>query len=566
MPGLPATEATQQIETLILAVEDLRRRVAALERSSRSELPTSTPELPSFAGQPQPLSDISSGLVASLGQLLVGIGGAYLLRAITEAHWLPERAGTLAGLAYAGAWLIASLRIAATRRMAALVAVLTSLAIVIPLVWEATFRFHTLSRWEAAATLAVVVVLGQAVGWRRDDSAIAGVTSLAGSIAALAFTVATLDPVPFTAALVIAAGMVEYGAFRDRGLAWRWSMAVASDASAMLVIYIGTRAGGPPEGYGPMPLAAVVAIPIALALVYVTSVGARTLVRGLRLAWLEIVQVVAVAALAMAVGMRTSAGGGFGVLATGGAAIAIGAASYIAAFSDRARGHARNFHIYASLALLLVLAGSALLLSGAGLTVLCALMALGAIWLGWRQRGSTLAMHAAIYLLVAATASGLLILSTGTLVSPAYRLSLTPAWILTLLVTALVYGLSLRVPMRQPTAGSESVRRAIPAALLCWGVVGLAAGILIRAGLRGPLLNTARTALISGTVLALAWLGRRWNLPELIWMLFPWAAFGAVKLVVEDFAAGSPATLFVSLVLYGGMLVALPRLLRRTEG
>src|SRR5207248_2030238 len=156
---------------------------AALEQqTARVEFPTPTPELPSFARERQPLSTISSGLVASLGQLLVGIGGAYLLRAITEAHWLPERAGTLAGLAYAGVWLIASLRIATARRLAAMVAVLTSLVIVVPLIWEATFRFHTLSHWEAAAALAVIVVLGQSAGWRRDDAAIAAVTSLAGSI------------------------------------------------------------------------------------------------------------------------------------------------------------------------------------------------------------------------------------------------------------------------------------------------------------------------------------------------------------------------------------------------
>ena len=567
MPGLPATEATQQLEALILEVEDLRRRVAALEqRPVRTEAAALIPELSSFAGEPSALSGISSGLVASLGQLLVGIGGAYLLRAITEAHWLPERAGTLAGLAYAGVWLIASLRIATAKRLAALVAVLTSLAILIPLVWEATFRFRTLSHWEAAAALLVVLVLGQAIGWRRQDSAIAGVTLLAGSIAALALTVATLDPVPFAEALVIGAGMVEYGAFADRSLKWRWSAAIASDASALLLIYIGTRAGGPPEGYGPMPVAAVVAIPIALALVYMTSVGARTLVRGLRMSWFEAAQIVAGATLAIAVGIRASAGGGFGVLATGCAAIAMGAASYIAAFSDRARGCHRNFHFYAGFALLLALGGCALLFSGAGLALLCAVMTLAAMWLGWSQRGNTLAMHAAVYLLVAATASGLLTFSAHTLVGPTDHLVFTTASLLTLCVTVLIYGLSLRVPIRRPPAWSESVRRAIPAALLCCGVVGLAAGILIRAGLSGPLLNATRTGLISGTVLTLAWLGRRWNLPELIWMLFAWAALGAIKLVVEDFASGSPATLFVSLVLYGGMLVALPRLLRRTGG
>jgi len=39
--------------------------------------------------------------------------------------------------------------------------------------------------------------------------------------------------------------------------------------------------------------------------------------------------------------------------------------------------------------------------------------------------------------------------------------------------------------------------------------------------------------------------------------------FGAVKLATEDFRQSRPATLFLSLLLYGGTLIALPRLLRR---
>jgi hypothetical protein len=39
--------------------------------------------------------------------------------------------------------------------------------------------------------------------------------------------------------------------------------------------------------------------------------------------------------------------------------------------------------------------------------------------------------------------------------------------------------------------------------------------------------------------------------------------FGSLKLLAEDFRQGRPVTLFLSLLLYGGTLVALPRLLRR---
>jgi hypothetical protein len=39
--------------------------------------------------------------------------------------------------------------------------------------------------------------------------------------------------------------------------------------------------------------------------------------------------------------------------------------------------------------------------------------------------------------------------------------------------------------------------------------------------------------------------------------------FGAVKLAAEDFQQGRSATLFLSLLVYGGTLIALPRLLKR---
>jgi hypothetical protein len=75
------------------------------------------------------------------------------------------------------------------------------------------------------------------------------------------------------------------------------------------------------------------------------------------------------------------------------------------------------------------------------------------------------------------------------------------------------------------------------------------------------LVSTLRTALIAAVALIFAWFGPRRNLGELIWILYPWMIFGALKLFAEDFRQGRPATLFVSLLLYGGALLVIPRLL-----
>ncbi len=103
------------------------------------------------------------------------------------------------------------------------------------------------------------------------------------------------------------------------------------------------------------------------------------------------------------------------------------------------------------------------------------------------------------------------------------------------------------------------------AALLCWSWAGIAVGALLHAGFSVPLADTLRTALVALVALALAWLGRRRNLTELIWILIPWMFFGAAKLVAEDFRRGQSATLFLSLLIYGATLIALPRLLRRSS-
>ena len=105
--------ASTQLEALIQAVNDLRRRVEALE--NRSGVPAAT--VPSLISAPELPADLSTGLLAAVGRLLLGIAGAYLLRAVTEAAILPQLAGTLIGILYAGAWLGFSVRIASHNKL-----------------------------------------------------------------------------------------------------------------------------------------------------------------------------------------------------------------------------------------------------------------------------------------------------------------------------------------------------------------------------------------------------------------------------------------------------------------
>jgi hypothetical protein len=76
---------------------------------------------------------------------------------------------------------------------------------------------------------------------------------------------------------------------------------------------------------------------------------------------------------------------------------------------------------------------------------------------------------------------------------------------------------------------------------------------------------TARTAVLAGLALALAWAAQRASLPELGWLVYPLLAAGGLKLLLEDMRQGRPATLVASLALYGAVLVLAPRWLRPGE-
>jgi hypothetical protein len=530
MDGPPVQDAVQQLQELTRAVDDLRRRVAALEQ--RSAVASSSAEGSLPAAQPVMLPEVSPGLLAPIGRMLLGIAGAYLLRAIVESGILPELTGTLIGLLYAAAWLMASIRTAASNRVSLALEGLTASAIAAPLLWEATTRFHALSPAGAAAALTFFIVLGQVVAWKHDHAAIAAITALTGAITAVALIAATLDPVPFAIALLVAATVVEYGAIRDHALAWRWIIALAADFCAFLLLYLTTRPQGLPTGYAPVSAVVVIAIQIALVAVYCGSMAARTLVLRLRITWFEILQVAAVLALAIVSNWRFAYG-------IGGGMAAAGTACYLVAFSSssRSRELARNFQAYATFGLILLLGGSFLVLHGLMIVALWSVLAVSATWLGEHKNQNTLSVHGAIYLLATAAVSA----------------GLGKYWPLALAAT-----LAYVVVLRTGREGLTLVQR-IPRAV----VVGMIACSLY--GVGASFSSTLRTALISLIAIALGWFGKRWGVTELIWVLYPWMTFGAVKLLAEDFRQDHPAGLFLSLLVYGGTLIALPRLLREAD-
>ena len=109
-------------------------------------------------------------------------------------------------------------------------------------------------------------------------------------------------------------------------------------------------------------------------------------------------------------------------------------------------------------------------------------------------------------------------------------------------------------------------------ALSVWEVGGLMVAILapLIAGAGSPEPNAAilaalRTAVLSASSVTLALSSRFPRWPEARWLVYPVLILVAIKLFVEDFPNGQPATLFVALAFVGSALLLVARLIRRSD-
>ncbi|HEY2849515.1 MAG TPA: hypothetical protein VGI97_06530, partial [Gemmatimonadaceae bacterium] len=131
-------------------IDDIERAVHALEaRLNAFEARAAGAAVPLAASVP---SDGLAGggesqldavaVLTFVGRTLVALGGAYLLRALTEAHVLPTPVGLALGFAYASTWLVAAdSSAAAGRALSATFFGATTTVIALPLLFEATTRF-----------------------------------------------------------------------------------------------------------------------------------------------------------------------------------------------------------------------------------------------------------------------------------------------------------------------------------------------------------------------------------------------------------------------------------------
>ncbi len=555
------------LEQLTKQVRDLERRVFALE-SHPQKVGLIEPKLVGVeASERSPLSPgshvgIPGSFVPVLGKAILGIAGAYLLRAVAESGIIPKEPMLVVAVAYAGLWMILAAGTRAASHFASATYGITAALIFSPLLWESTVRLRVLSPTVSAVLLVAFVVLAEVLAWPRNLQLIPWLATLAAVITALALIIATQALVPLTAALLAVAFSTEFAVCLGQRLSLRIVSAVAADFAVWLILQVMTTPEGVPPGYHPTGPTTLILMSVGLFGIYGGSIGIRTLGSRRHITFFETIQGTLAAVLAGFGVMRTSHGStapGLGVFL-----LALAGLFYWGAFSRFAeRAQARNRSVYATWAAALLVTGSLLLLSARFLVPFLCLAAILSVFAYTRTGRRSLGIHASVYLAAGAALSPFLNYAGNALAGTVYTAPDWRAWMVA--VSALI---SYIVGSRRREGGRrEGLLWIVPVGLVAFSgaamTVAAVARIAGRPELNAPSLSVVRTVVICTAALVFGLLGSRSKRLELGWLAYAAAGFGALKLLLEDFRFGNPASLVASLLIYGLILILLPRLMRR---
>lgn len=545
-----------RVDRLARQVSDLERRISALDRR---EIAAQAPS----SGALAPESDFTA-VFSLIGRTLLALGGAYLLRALTEAGALPQLAGVSLAAVYAGAWIFFADRAGAAGRSTSAAFHIGSAALVgYPLLWETTVRLHTLGPSASASALVGFTVAILAVARRRELEPGAWVGVIAAEVTAVALLFGTRAVVPFVAAIVVS-GLAALLLWESRGSALAWVSAAAADLAVALLTL-----GAVVQNAG-FSITVALTVQLTLFVGYVGMFFRRNVVERKEATVFEMAQ-----------------GGAATLIGYGGAAavaetsparalvLVIGLAGALAGYAAAFRSLSsvrewRTRFFFSGLALSIVLMATGTFLARPAW--LWAILAVLCFALGRRIPAIALSLHGGVYLFAAAAASGLLQFSLWALAAPS-----TVSWpslssSSLLVVAAGIASLILGVPEAADWTNWGRWARLPRALALCVTLLGLSAGAMLllsptaaagAAGVDAARLAALRTAVLAVASVGLAALSRRTRMKEAAWLSYAVLVLGGIKLLVEDFLRGRPGTLFLGLGFYGVALILASRLSRR---
>jgi len=178
------SDLPEAIERLERRLEALEQRVHTLEHPLAARWPHASPELEQVSA-PQtaaasPLAPAGS-MFQVLGSALLGIAGAYVLRAVEQASSVPKLAVASAGIVYAFLWLVWATRSRGGPRLASTIYAATSVLILAPMLWELSLRFKVISAPMSASVVCGYGLAAVGLAWKRDLAPVLRVACIAAA-------------------------------------------------------------------------------------------------------------------------------------------------------------------------------------------------------------------------------------------------------------------------------------------------------------------------------------------------------------------------------------------------
>lgn len=560
MSQTPSTDlgarVTQLERGLALALE----RIAALEGHPAS--PTA-PVVAETTAVPRAAARDRVALVTLLGRSCIVAGGAFLIRALTEAAVWPGTVGVAIGLLYALVWLVAADRTAAAHPLSARVHGATAVGIGWPLVAEATLRFGLLNAAGAALVLAVLVAGVFVVAARRRLADVAGLAGTGTVAVGLMIAIATGEH-GVVSLLLITLASATYWLSGSRSYTWlRWLTAVAAGLSTLAVT---TRALASP----PREPAWIAVLSLAwLAATVQASLATRFILLSREARLFDVLQIGSVLIIGGGGAIALTQSGGAGRSLVGIVMLVFGLGASLAGQARLVdRSHlVTAYHTVMTFGLAATLAALAVLCDGGAIAVICAAVAV-TLRFGesWRVPPAP-PIHGLVYALAALLASGLPASAwTAWVRGPVGAPNVAPVTIVTLIVAVWWAGRRLPVAVTAESAVTR-VAQVIVAGAVAFTLGGVLASLLslavAGAGADAGIVASIRTIVVSVMAIGVAAIGRVSPHAGFRRLVYPILGAGGLRMLADDLRHSEPSTLFLALAAFGVALVVAPRLTAR---
>jgi hypothetical protein len=515
-------------------------------------------------------ADVSSewepaAISVMVGRSLMVLGGAYLLRALTEASVIPVVAGVIAGLVYAAVFVVLAHRQAPVLRVSATFHGMMAGIIAMPLAVETAVRFGQLP---ASAAFGIILLFGSVVGAISVRNRLKPLLWITQSLTSAMLVVLIFGSRSFALGLWAFLFVAFLSMIAARGLSSSSFFvlpAIFSNLLAMALVSLSLVEHTAPNAVvGIVSLLAFVAVWVTL-LMFDARESSGRLGPGLLLQ-LALVVLIGVGG-GLFVALRTDQSLLFAPL-VGAIALATGVYGWrmVIGAGDRDRRSVSFVTVTTLLAMALTVS-----LFPPQATALIWIVMAGLSFLAAKSGHRLLYESVTLLILGAAVSSGLTDWITAALFTMGNASSAIPstAAILTLVISLLF----LRAA--PPPSGRGTVYRWVINAATTLIVVGGCAAVAVHlVRLLLPLIGVGlddlgaiaatRTIILSITAIALAWLSRFPRARTIASLVIPVLVLTAILFVAVNVRVGRPMTHFPAFFVYGIALIVAPALKRRS--